>query len=311
MVRYWLSIALLLSASSLHAQEGNTGFYLLRTGNVLEGTATLDGRHYLVQTQFGSMSIPVQSVEFVGKSRADIYHHRQSGVDATDYNALVRLAEWCVSNGFIDEGIAEYNRASQVVPNAVFAGIVQQRLDTLRQVTMTDSTPELPVLQTEPSSSPVISRQVFESFVRRVQPVLVNRCIAADCHGTHSERQFKLGTPQESMGSTSRRNVQAVLPYIDREDPMASPLLSALATPHGGTKMALTVDSHSYIQIAQWVQQVAKELPLKQRAEGVAMPPRVSILPEPSGTARASDPLDPNVFNERYHRQTRSTVPRP
>jgi len=325
MVRYWLAIALSFSTISLHAQEKDTGFYLLRTGYVLEGVATLDGGHYIVQTQFGTMNVPAQSVEFVGKSRTDVYLHKRSGVDSTNYNALVRLAEWCISNGFIEEGIAEYQRANQIAPNAVFAGIVQQRLDTLRQIGAVDAAQELPIPQADipadTSTGLSVSRLAFESFVRRVQPILVNRCISTDCHGTHSEQQFKLGVPQESMGSTSRRNLQAVLPYIDRDYPMESPILLALVTPHSRTRAALNVESSLYLQTVQWVQQVARELPPVQHRERISADSvRVSELPEQFRRAapkaerpessetmqkRVFDPLDPDVFNERYHRQTR------
>ena len=327
MTRYWLTFVPLLLAPLLCAQEGTSGFYLLRTGSVLEGTASFDGKHYVVQTQFGTMSVPLQSVEFVGKSKMDVYLHKRNSVDPTDYNALVRLAEWCAGNGYTEESIAEYQRAGQVAPNAVFAGIVQQRLDTLRQVGAASPIQELLRPQSDVPqerlgvNSPVyaeipVSRQTFESYVRWVQPHLVNRCIAADCHGTHGERQFKLGVPQESMGSTSRRNLQAVLQYIDHNAPTESAVLSALTTPHGGAKTPLNVESNLYVQIAQWVQQVAKELPPDRRNETI----KVSVLPEqfrraisqaerqePSKESqqRGVDPLDPAVFNERYHRGMR------
>jgi hypothetical protein len=323
MVRYWLTITLLFSTSLLHAQEGTPGFYLLRTGSILEGTATFDGRHYIVQTQFGTMNIPVQSVAFVGNSRMDVYLHKRSGIDPADFNALIRFAEWCISNGFIEEGIAEYQRAERVASTAVFAGIVQQRLETLRQMGTADSFQELPIPQADipvaPSAEFSVSRQAFESFARLVQPILVNRCIAADCHGTHGDRQFKLGIPQESMGSTARRNLQAVLPYIDRDYPMESPILLALITPHGGARTALTTESSLYIQAAQWVQQVARELPSERRTERTpADTIRVSELPEQFRRAipqaerlgssekaqqRSFEPLDPDAFNDRYHRR--------
>ena len=326
MIRHWLVITLLFLAPLLHAQEGTPGFYLLRTGSIVEGTAALDGRHYIVQTQFGTMNVPIQSVAFVGKSRLDVYQYVRSGIDPASFNALVRFAEWCISNGFVEEGIAEYQRAGQVAPNAVFAGIVQQRLDTLRQMDTIDATQELPISQRDipagPSAEIPVSRQTFESFVRQVQPILVNRCIAADCHGPHSERQFKLGIPQERMGSTARRNLQAVLPYIDRDYPMESPILWALVTPHGGARAALTTESSLYVQAAQWVQQISGELPSERRTERTssADPIRVAELPEQFRRAipqterlepservqqRVFDPLDPDAFNERYHRQAR------
>ena len=318
MIRCYWAIALLSLAPLLHAQEGTPGFYLLRTGSLLEGSATQDGRHYIVQTQFGTMNVPVQSVEFVGKSKIDIYQYKRNSVDPTNYSDLVRLAEWCVSNGYIAEGIAEYQRAGQAAPNAIFAGIVQQRLEALRRMGAAASAQELPTPQADiPAEKPaefLVSRAAFESFVRQVQPLLVNRCVSTDCHGIHSEQQFKLGVPQERMGNTARRNLQAVLPYIDRNDPRESLILLALTTPHGGAKATVSVESNLYVQAAQWVQQVSKELPPEQRSEST------SDLPEPfrhtipqaehseSGgktQQRGADPLDPAVFNERYHRRVR------
>jgi len=314
MTRSLLIFGLLFLAPLLHAQDGNTASYLLRTGIVLDGSATLDGSHYIIQTPFGTMSVPVQNVEFVGSSRGDVYLHRRNSVDPTDYHALVRLAEWCLSNGYREEGIAEYQRAEQVAPNAVFVGIVQQRLNTLRQIGSAEPVQASPSLQASPSqasSSPelAVSRQAFEGFVRRMQPVLVNRCIAADCHGPHGERQFKLGVPQDSMGSTARRNLQAVLTYIYRDSPMESPILIALTIPHGGTRGGLGIDSPVYLQAAQWVQQVARELPPVQHtgtARGSELPElfrRTLPQVETRGTPQdRNDPLDPKLFNDRYHR---------
>ncbi|MCL2710130.1 MAG: hypothetical protein FWE95_04550 [Planctomycetaceae bacterium] len=309
MIRTTLTFGLLLLVASLHAQEENA--YLLRTGTVLEGSATFDGKQYVVQTRFGTMSVPVQNVEFIGKTRADVYLYKRNNAETTDYNALVRLAEWCISHGYREEGIAEYQRAEQVAPNAMFAGIVQQRLQTLRQLDTTEPVQALPTPQTvTPSPEIPVSRAAFESFARRVQPVLVNRCIAAECHGPHGEREFKLGFPQDTMGSTARRNLQAVLTYIDRDFPLESPILVALAIPHGGSRPALGVDSMPFLQTAQWIQQVSRELPPVQRNELA----RVSELPElfrrtlPQTENRETprvDPLDPKIFNDRYHRGVR------
>ena len=318
MIRHWITIILFFASSSLFAQEENTAFYLLRTGYVLDGSATFDGKHYVVQTPFGTMSLPVQNVEFVGKSRMDIYLYKRNSVDPANYNALVRLAEWCVSNGYIEEGIAEYQRAGQVAPNAVCAGIAGQRLDTLRQMNTATAVQESPAPPTETAAELSVSRLAFENFTRQVQPILVNRCLSTDCHGTHSEQQFKLGIPQERLGSTSRRNLQAVLPYIDRSTPLESAFLLALTAPHGGARRALSVEPNTYVQIVQWVQQVAKELPPEQRTEKKSELPeyfRQAILQaERTESGRKTqqkeaDPLDPAVFNEKYHRRVKERVP--
>jgi len=328
MVRHWTTLGLLLSAALLHAQEGlaikDNNFYLLRTGYLFEGTATLDGKQYVLQTPFGSMNVSVHNVEFVGKTKKDVYLYKRSNVDPMSCHALVKFAEWCISNGLTQEGIAEYQRAHQVAPQAGMAGFIQQRLDTLQQGEA-DPVPELSVPQTEIPEEVAVSKLLFDDFARRVQPTLVNRCATADCHGTHSEQQFKMGIPKVSQGSTSRRNLQAVLTYIDIDYPMESPLLAAVVTPHGGVKVALSEGSGQYIQTVNWVQQVAKELSRKQRGEITSKiestaPIRVSVLPEQFLQALPKedrpdfpdlakqgglDPFDPDVFNVKYHRTTK------
>ena len=330
MVRYCVTIGLLFSAVGLCAQETSTCFYLLRTGYLLEGTAMLEGRNYTVRTQLGSINVPVQNVVFVGNSKRDVYLYQRSQVDPANCNALIRFAEWCISNGLIDEGIAEYQQAGRVAPNAVFAGIVRQRLETLLQTEaappLSDAPAQPTILQTD---APAVSRAVLENFVRRVQPVLVNRCVSTDCHGTSSDHHFKMGIPQEIWGSTSRRNLQAALEYVNADVPMESPLLQGLVMPHGGARTVLSVESGQYIQAAQWVHQVARELSQEHSAGGASriesVPPaetsmRVSTLPEQFRQAFPQaerlildepahsgilDPLDPSVFNDKYHRESK------
>ena len=320
MFRYGMTIGFLFSAVLICAQEENTQFYLLRTGYLLEGSATLDDNCYTVQTPFGSMNVPAHNVEFVGKSKEDIYHYKRNDVDPTNSNALVRFAEWCISTGFTEEGIAEYQRAGQVAPNAAFAGLIRQRLETLQQPTTTNALSETPSETPAPANVPTVSRQLFENFVRRVQPVLVNRCVSTDCHGTSGNQQFKMGIPREPLGNTSTRNLQAVLASINLEYPKESPFLLALVTPHGGTKTALSMESTLYIQIVQWVQQVVKELHAEKVSN--ADPTKTSVKvatileqfrptslkterPNPKNTnpPEEFDPLDPHVFNEKYHRE--------
>lgn len=324
-----LFFALLISVVSAHAQESPSQFYLLRTGYLLEGTATQNGNHYVLQTGWGSMNMPVQNVEFVGNSKKDVYLYRRNNVDPTDGRALIVLAEWCLGNGLKQEGIDEYRRASQVMTSGTLADVIQQRLETLLQDSETSPTPQMPEPQSSvPESSP-ISKSVFEQFVRKVQPMLTNRCASADCHGTHSQQQFKLGISPDSVGSTARRNLQSVLAYVNLDHPAESVLLSALTTTHGGMKTVLSVESEQYIQAVRWVQQVAKEMPLEQSAPKIATsekesaevngsspPLKVSVLPEQFRRAihqterppvqefnkqKESDPLDPSVFNSRYH----------
>jgi hypothetical protein len=247
-------------------------FYLLRTGFLTEGTITNDGKQYLLKTNFGTMSVPIDNVEFAGATREDVYQYKKGLTNDRDCNKLIKLAEWCFNNKLPQQGIAEYQRALRAAPNTILADVIQKRLETLQNST-SESTGVSGVRVTLPQSSEEsdntemnrwmngISKPIVDIFAKKVQPVLVSRCAAADCHGSNSENQFKLGIPSHTLGNTTYRNLRLVLQWVDLDYPMESQLLSVLVSYHGGTKAAFSVESVQYNNIVQWVQLAAKELP--------------------------------------------------
>ncbi|MDR0610268.1 MAG: hypothetical protein LBG58_09180 [Planctomycetaceae bacterium] len=260
-------------------QENTSRFYLLRTGFLTEGTAANDGKQYLLKTNFGTMSVPVANVEFVGTTREDVYHYKRGTVNSKDCNDLIKLAEWCLNNKLQQQGIAEYQRALQTAPNSLLADVIRKRLEMLH-----DSETRLPnglsnirtVLASSSGESGDtgitrwvngIPKPIVDSFAKKVQPVLISRCAAADCHGSVSENQFKLSIPSHTLGNTTYRNLRSVLQWIDLDYPAESQLLSVLVSYHGGAKAAFSVESTQYNNIVQWVRLAAKELPTEYRSQ--------------------------------------------
>ncbi|MDR2117532.1 MAG: hypothetical protein LBP87_14240 [Planctomycetaceae bacterium] len=253
-------------------------FYLLRTGFLTEGTATNDGKQYLLKTNFGTMSVPVANVEFVGETREDVYRYKKGFTNNRDCKELIKLAEWCFNNKLTQQGIAEYQLALQAAPNTILADVIRKRLETLQNSTSEPT--GLSGVQTVFSQSSEesdntefnrwkngIPKPVVDSFAKIVQPVLVSRCAATDCHGSGSENQFKLSIPSHTHGNTTYRNLQSVLQWIDLDYPVESQLLSVLISYHGGTKAAFSVESTQYNNIVQWVRLTAKELPNEYRTQ--------------------------------------------
>ncbi|MDR0338461.1 MAG: hypothetical protein LBI18_15425 [Planctomycetaceae bacterium] len=279
-----------VSSHSDSTKSDTNWFYLLRTGFLTEGIATNDGKQYLLKTNFGTMSVPAANVEFVGATREEVYDYKKGLVNDRDCNDLIKLAEWCFNNKLTTQGIAEYQRALQTAPNAVLAEVIRNRLEMLR-----DSTSEptgLSGVQTVLSQSSFseasgniigntnsntdmkrwangIPKPIIDSFAKKVQPVLVSRCAASDCHGSSSENQLKLNIPSHTFGNTTYRNLGAVLQWIDFDYPMESQLLSVSVAYHGGTKAAFSVESAQYNNIVQWVRLVSKELPTEYRSQFV------------------------------------------
>ncbi len=338
--------------------NGETDFILLKTGYLAEGIATNEGKYYTIKTEFGGMQIPTVNVEYIGRSRQDVYRFRRNLVDGNNCQDVMKFAEWCLNNGLPKESLEEYRRAQLVAPNATLGGFIQQRIESLqRQIDSGAAALQNPFVAPDAGLSgagasdlnddinPIVSgmpKSIVDSFSRKVQPILSSRCAAADCHGSASENGFKVSIPRHPNGSTTYRNLQASLRWVDPNNPSASPLLSAMVSHHGGVKPAFNVESNQYNSTIQWIQTTIKDLPSEYASQlysakqpkkleaSIAPAPKTGDVPQtffaekdkvpvnfvptrlnvpgpmqpPSGPAPSqptSDPLDPTLFNARFH----------
>ena len=311
--------------------NGKTDVLLLRTGFLMEGVAVNEGTHYALKKEFSSMQIPVANFEFIGRNRQEVYFFRRNLIDGNNCQELMKFAEWCASNGLVKEAAEEYIRARRVVPNATLDSFIQRRIELLQQ-----PPEDHPVLGT--GLSQVVSadsggddldhwvkgvpKPIVDSFQKKVQPILTSRCATSDCHGSASDNGFRVGIPRHASGSTTYRNLQAALRWIDPANPSASPLLAAMVSHHGGTKPTFNVESSQYINTIQWIQTAIKDLPTeyadqlytaKQPKKSAATTVPVQKPPEgpqtfvaeakqaPPSVMPVADPLDPALFNARFH----------
>jgi len=98
-------------------------------------------------------------------------------------------------------------------------------------------------------------------FANRIQPLLVNSCATAACHGPDSTSSFQLWrTPTHRPPSrrVTQRNLYHVLNQIDYESPSDSPLLTVPVAPHGPRELVLfpNPQAQSYRQLADWIRLV-------------------------------------------------------
>ncbi|GHT23468.1 hypothetical protein FACS189419_07450 [Planctomycetales bacterium] len=299
--------------------DGGTAFCLLKTGLILEGTAVSDGEKMLIKSDFGSMTIPVKNIEFFGKTKQDVYRYKRSQTNGSNYSDVIKLAEWCISNGLNNEGITEYQQALRVSPNPMTATIIRQRLDSLTEPQLSLKTNDEP--EKDGIAAPQMKKEngLAASFAKKVQPILVARCASADCHGSNSPQKLKIGIPQQHLGRTTYNNYAAVKEFINFDYPAESKLLAMMTVPHGGNKSALSVESKQYHNVIQWIQTASKELPFDENkilAEDNQGEDSKSSLPaslpkglrdafpdepQPVKTANRPDVLSPDAFNRRYH----------
>ena len=85
-----------------------------------------------------------------------------------------------------------------------------------------------------------------EKFGAIVQPILLNRCAANQCHGPNAKSEFRLLRPPPGQIVSRRftqRNLYAALQYVDRANPEASPLVVLPQQRHGNSLSAV-FDKH-------------------------------------------------------------------
>ncbi len=160
-----------------------------------------------------------------------------------------------------------------------------------------------------------LPKQQVEFFAKKVQPILVNRCASADCHGTHSSSRYQLAQPRLYGGTTTFKNMRATLKYVDPVDPAASELLVVPIRVHGGPRPIFSKQTQMQYEILQaWVESVAgfqtvpRDQPLHASSQPVG---RVSPLlaadeqnmqPDICKDVEASDSTKQSSPNNQFHR---------
>ena len=135
----------------------------------------------------------------------------------------------------------------------------------------------------------------LERFTAVIQPMLVNRCGANNCHGSSGTADYRLLRLSLGTGATRRstlRNLHATMRYVDRDEPAHSELLTMAARPHGGAGAAALPAGEAAQAglLRNWVQLAAQSRSTPQPAkiaQGDARPLQSLPAPRPAGSGSA------------------------
>ena len=313
------SVAIILAVTAApRAQEldlgPEPGVLLLRNGQVIEGKITRAGDLYYVTLPNGEIRIRAADVEFCCPNLEEGYRSKRAAVRLGNVHDHLELAQWSLRHGLFGHAGRELADALDADPTHPMIGVLERRLKMAMQP---PATPPQPAKPSNPAPSlEGLDRLVrgmppgsVETFAERIQPLLMNNCTAAGCHGQGSETDFRLlrvpvGRPPSRR--LTQRNLHATLQLIDREKPSASPLLTAPIRPHGTAKTAIFTDRQitQYRWMVDWVRRVA-ERPEPEVPATVAPQekPPVRAMPAESGgfdspRPEASHPADRQIVAE-------------
>jgi hypothetical protein len=275
-------------AASETETAARQGILLMRSGKIVEGRILKAGENYTVQQPSGgTMFVPGTLVSLHCETvREAFLKLRENARRQNTSEANCTLARWCISNQLLTDAREELNQALQLDPGSEEARNMLNRLNELldpqepaesKKATVPDPYQSAPKPQQftpdDAESLGSLNRNHAQQFTRRIQPILVNNCAVAGCHGADSETGFRLQRVIPG-GDTSRiaseRNLAEVLDQLDYKSPRSSPLLSKPRGSHGRrgkSPFSGPRGADQYTDLRKWVQGVARSTAVRDRRD--------------------------------------------
>jgi hypothetical protein len=287
------------------------GVLVLKNGQVLEGAITRAGDYYVVSQAEGSeLKLGVNDVELCCASLLEAYEFKASHVQSFSVKSRLDLAKWCLRQGLIEECTEQLAVAANIDPTNPQVAELKTRLKLMQE------TPEPVVATAAPGNAAGemenalrnLPRGSVEKFGAVIQPILLNRCGANQCHGPNAKSEFRLLRPPMGQIASRRftqRNLYSSLKYLDRASPDNSPLVLMPQQRHGSS-LAAVFDKHSSNQLAElisWARLTAgAQIVSQPAAQPVSAPATIApvnaTLSQPTGKvggipATAADSAEP------------------
>ncbi len=244
---------------------------LLHNGRTIVGRIAPAGEYYYVSVPNGKLRIRADQVEFWCNSLEEGYRRKQAVARAGTIEDHLRLAHWCLRQKLTGRATEELAVARRIDPTHPLIGLLDRQLEVAanppapRPARPSKPDPEQhPAAEDGPTPEQLeamveaLPARSVETFTRSIQPLLVNTCGSAACHGPGSEagfqlRRIPLGRPASRR--TTQQNLHEVLQWIDCVEPGSSPLLARPAGPHGpaGSPVFAKSQAAQQTKLAAWV----------------------------------------------------------
>jgi hypothetical protein len=300
----WLFAAVMLRAALGQSALGQSplapqaGILVLRNGQVLEGEVTRAGDYYIVSKGAGSEVRPkADDVEMFCASLVEAYEFKTRHLSGSSGKAQLELAKWCLRHGLFAQCSEQLDAARRLEPDNPQIKDVQTRL-TLAVEAVPPSSPASTTTATvtaEELEQTIrgLPKASVEKFGAIVQPILLNRCGANQCHGPNAHSEFRLLRPPQGQIVSRRftqRNLYAAVKYLDPSNPEASPLVVMPQQRHG-TSLAAVFDKQSANQLAEllaWVKMTMAVPPGSPPAAPASIVPAEMTLSQPAATGSST-----------------------
>lgn len=338
-----------IDAAALPAPQG---VLVMTDGRVFQGTLREQPGGYRVEQAETYNMVPFEYVAVTAPNLNEAYRKLRESVPRHTVESHLKLAEWCRAQGMLAEAKLETASALRLEPLRTEARQLLKELEAAtnplpvhEQVERHASMTMDGFLKPNERALQGVSREAMVTFVRHVQPLLMNKCANAQCHGGNAEREFSLqmvrGMSQQTR--VTEANLAAVLKQLQPTPNGNLPLLTKPREQTDAHRRVFTgvAAERQWKTLTDWVEQVAgpaSVVPQGQLALAAGkVPPTLQSGPvgpaektasaqSPAGSEselnpaqflqevlqqERPDPFDPEVFNRRRHGRTAAELRKP
>jgi hypothetical protein len=298
---------------------------VLHSGQTVIGDLEPRPGGYLVKQSGGLVVIPFTLIRLTARDLPDAYRKLQDTLHNPTAHQHIELARWCHSHKLYDSARAEIRRALILEPERRDARelLVQVERETSGELTVPvprDAGPAVDGFRTpRPESLAGLSPETVQTYVRRIQPLVMNKCGNARCHGAAASNDFRLTPVRQGMSgfqTFTEHNLTALLRQVSEVEFTDSPVVRSTIGPHGGVTRPLFTGRGAEQQrtdLLNWLERAARER--AHHAFVTGQPSSLTDSAEPLAAPGGRDPFlqqvlaeelpdafDPEEFNRRWRR---------
>lgn len=274
-IHVWALCVLIGTAGSAQDRQPELvprpGVLVLRGARVLRGDVLRTADQFVVQMgEKSQVTVPADQVQFRCESMHEAYL-KLSGLlpDNATVADRLQLGDWCLRYGLMSDAAQQLIAAMRLQPDSPLVERFESRLRIAAHTPTRVSTPAVSHVR-QPVPPAELDRMVqdlppetVDQFTRVIQPLLLNRCATATCHGPKHAGAFQLMRPVRNQSMTRRltqRNLHSALQLVDADVPARSALLRRASDRHaGGTELGLDPNDVAHVaELAAWVHRIAR-----------------------------------------------------
>lgn len=261
-----------VSAGLAAPPDGQRLVLLLKSDKIIVGQVRKAPGGYHLEKNGGTVFFPEDQVAFVAPTVRAVFEYKLSRIPSYDVEQHFRLYQWCLASSLFDEAEVELKRILEVDPGNAKATRALASLERRKNPPTSARSGEKTIARAIPAApSDVIDsfvsghgRKTFEKYVA-IEKVLLNRCATAACHGTSRHpgefRLFRRSEGEHYSQRLTAHNLQAVLKFVDLEEPQRSRILALAIEPHGGVSIPPLggINDPKYKELRDWVYNVSQK----------------------------------------------------